>query len=126
MNKVALIGRLTKDAETRYTPAGMAISRFTLAVRRKKDEADFISCKAFGKTAELLEKYVKKGDQIGVSGRIETGSYDGKNGKVYTTEVIVDDFDLLGSKKEQQEEKQEDGFKPAAETPFDLDEELPF
>ena len=111
MNKANLLGRLTKDVDLRYSANGdMAIARFTVAVNRiKKGEADFISCKAFGKTAELIEKYFRKGDQIGISGRIETGSYDDKDGKkVYTTDVVVDDFDFVGSKKDNQEEKKEE------------------
>ena len=122
MNRVNLIGRTTKDVETRHTSNGTEIARFTLAVRRNKDDADFITCKAFGKTAELIGKYVKKGDQIGVTGRIETGSYEGKNGKVYTTEVVVDDFDLLSGKKEEKEKP----FEPAKDIPFEIDEGLPF
>lgn len=128
MNKTMLIGRLTKDPETRYAENGnMPITRFTMAVdRRKKGEADFIPCKAFGKTAEIIEKYVKKGDRLAVCGRIETGSYEGKNGKVYTTDVIVDDFDLIGNKKEEKQEKK-DEFIKEEELPFNFDnEELPF
>lgn len=121
MNKVELIGRLTKDIELRMTTESTAIARFTLAVnRRKKDEADFITCKAFGKTAELLDKYTRKGDRIGMCGRIETGKYNDKDGNtVYTTEVIADDIDLLEPKRE--EPKQEEKL------PFNLGgEELPF
>ena len=128
MNKTLLIGRLTKEPETRFTENGnMPITRFTLAVkRRKKDEADFIPCKAFNKTAEIIDKYVKKGDQLAVCGRIETGSYEGKNGKVYTTEIIVDDFDLLGQKKEQEQEQKAEPVEKE-ELPFNFDtEELPF
>lgn len=108
MNKVVLLGRLTKDVELRYSANGeTAIARFTVAVSRrgKKDEADFIQCKAFGKTAELIEKYFRKGSQICIVGRIETGSYDDKDGKkVYTTDVICEDFDFIGKKDEQKQE----------------------
>ena len=102
MNKCSLVGRLTRDIDLRYTTGQnqMAVARFNLAVnRRGKDKgADFISCVAFGKTAETLEQYVKKGHRLGIVGHIQTGSYDHKNGyKVYTTDVIVDEFDFLES-----------------------------
>ena len=81
----------------------MAVARFTLAVNRKgkqKDKADFISCVAFGKAAETLDKYVSKGHRIGIVGHIQTGSYDHKDGyKVYTTDVVVDEFDFLEAAK---------------------------
>lgn len=103
MNKVILIGRLTKDAEIRYTQGenAMAIARYTLAVdRRGKDKgADFISCVAFGRSAEFAERYLHKGMKIAVTGHIQTGSYDGKDGhKVYTTDVIVDEHEFVESK----------------------------
>lgn len=106
MNTVILKGRLTKDPSVRYTQGQeqMAIARYTLAVNRKgkKDEADFISCVCFGKSAEFAEKYLKKGQEILVTGRIQTGSYDGKDGqKVYTTDVIVDAHEFCGTKQEE-------------------------
>ena len=94
----------------------MTIARFTLAINRvKKDEADFISCVAFKKTAEIIEKYCHKGSQVGVTGHIQTGSYTKQDGtKVYTTDVIVDKLDLLGTaehKPEQQKtEAEQSGF----------------
>lgn len=109
MNKATLNGRLTKDIELRYTQDQKAIGRFTLAVRRRKkdDGADFVSCTAFGKDAEILGKYTKKGDPLCISGRIHTGSYTNKDGaKVYTTEIYVDDFDLppQGSRETSEED----------------------
>ena len=105
MNNVNLIGRLTRDADIRYTNGGIAIANFSIAVNRRirkdsnEQEADFISCVAFGKTAELIEKYVNKGNRIGVAGRIQTGRYENKDGKtVYTTDVIVETLDFLESK----------------------------
>lgn len=101
MNKVILIGRLTKDPELRFTAgSGMAVSRFTVAVNRqfKKDETDFINCVAFGKTAETISQYLTKGRQIAVIGSIRTGSYDAQDGtKRYTTDVAVDSFEFVGS-----------------------------
>ena len=109
MNKVVLVGRLTKEPETRYTQGDnpMAIARYTLAVdRRFKREgeptADFINCVVFGKPAEFAEKYFRKGLRIAISGRITTGSFTNKDGvKVYTTEVTVEDQEFAESKAEQ-------------------------
>lgn len=104
MNKVILIGRLTKDAEVRYS-GETAVARYTLAVDRrfKRDgepEADFINCVAFGKQGEFAEKYLKKGMKIAVTGRIQTGSYSNKEGvKVYTTDVIVEEHEFCESKQ---------------------------
>ena len=106
MNKVILLGRLTKDPETRYSQGEntTAVSRYTLAVDRrfKKDgesSADFIGCIAFGKAAEFAEKYLKKGTKIAVVGRIQTGSYTNKDGqKVYTTDVVVEEHEFAESK----------------------------
>ena len=129
MNKTILHGRLTKDPEIRYSQSGTAIARFTLAVNRmKKDEADFITCKAFGKTAEIMEKYIKKGTEIMLCGRIETGSYEKDGKKVYTTEVIADEIDFVGKKEEKPAEKK-DEFVPVKddeEQPFNFGEDLPF
>ena len=104
MNKVILIGRLTKDPELRFTAgSGTAVSRFTVAVNRqfKKDETDFINCVAFGKTAETISQYLTKGRQIAITGNIRTGSYDGQDGKKhYTTDVAVESFEFIGSKQQ--------------------------
>ena len=107
MNKVILMGRLTRDPEVRYSTSGdgqLAIARYTLAVdrRRGKDQeqtADFISCVAFGKSGEFAEKYLHQGTKIAVTGRIQTGSYTNKDGqKVYTTDVVVEDHEFAESK----------------------------
>lgn len=101
MNKVVLIGRLTKDPELKFAPGtGTAICRLTLAVNRpfKKDETDFINCVAFGKTAETLSQYLSKGRQLAVIGNIRPSSYDAQDGtKRYTTDVIIESFDFVGS-----------------------------
>ena len=109
MNRVDLMGRLTKDPETRNS-TDTKITRFTLAVpRKKRDETDFIECVAFGKSAEFAEKYFHKGMKIAITGRIQTGSYTNREGrKVYTTEVIIDDQEFAESKKA-------DGFEPVAD-----------
>lgn len=107
MNKVILMGRITRDAEIRYTQGekSTAIARFSLAVDRrfKKDNdeqnKDFISCIAFGKIAEFLEKFGRKGTKFVVDGRIQTGSYNNKDGqKVYTTDVVVENIEFAESK----------------------------
>ncbi|MFI3202066.1 MAG: single-stranded DNA-binding protein [Eubacteriales bacterium] len=107
MNKVIIMGRLTRDPEIRYSQGGnsMAIGRYTLAVDRRfnrngeENVADFIQCVAFGKSAEFAEKYFQKGIKILVTGRIQTGSYTNKEGqKIYTTEVVVEDQEFTESK----------------------------
>ena len=142
MNKVDLTGRLTKDPQSRWTNGQesqeqICIVRFTLAVnRRKKDAgADFISCVAFGKSAESLEKYCKKGTKLEISGRIQTGSYTNKDGgKVYTTDVIVEEWEFAESKAaaegssgagghQKPDQTENDGF---MNIPEGIDEELPF
>lgn len=107
MNKVILMGRLTRDPEVRYSQGenALAIARYTLAVDRRfnrggdENTADFINCVAFGKAGEFAEKYFRKGTKLLVSGRIQTGSYTNKDGvKVYTTEVIAEEQEFAESK----------------------------
>ena len=109
MNKVILMGRLTRDPDVRYTQGdnAMAIAKYTLAVDRRRtrsnggdeQQADFISCTAFGKSGEFAEKYLHQGTKICVSGRIQTGSYTNKDGvKVYTTDVIIEDQEFAEGK----------------------------
>lgn len=126
MNKVILMGRLVRDPEVRWTQGADAkcVAKFTVAVdRMKKDEADFISCTAFGKTAEFAEKYLAKGTKMLIDGRWQTGSYTNKEGqKVYTNDCIVDRMEFAESKNSA----------PAApkveETMVipDIDDEVPF
>ncbi|MBB6716755.1 single-stranded DNA-binding protein [Clostridium gasigenes] len=100
MNKVMLIGRLTRDPELNFAAnSGTAVGKFSLAVTRafKKDETDFINCIAFGKTGEIIAQYLTKGSPIAVTGNIRTGSYEAKDGtKRYTTDVVVESFDFIG------------------------------
>lgn len=106
MNKVILMGRLTRDPEVRYSAGenALAIARYTLAVDRRfrrdgEATADFISCVAFGRSAEFAEKYFRQGLKIAITGRIQTGSYTNREGqKVYTTEVVVEDQEFAESK----------------------------
>lgn len=106
MNRVCLNGRLTKDIDLRYTQNNVAVASFTLAVQRKFKnsngdyESDFINCITYKKMAELMNEYIKKGDLIGVEGRIQTRNYENKEGKrVYITEIIVDSVDFLSTRK---------------------------
>ena len=128
MNSVILKGRLTKDPDVRYTQGQeqMAIARYSLAVnRRGKDAgADFINCVCFGKQGEFAEKYLKKGQEVLIQGRIQTGSYQNKDGqKVYTTDVIVDAHEFCGTKQEQPQQAPSNGY---MEIPEGIDADLPF
>lgn len=145
MNKVILMGRITRDAEIRYTQGekSTAIARFSLAVDRrfKKDNdeqnTDFISCIAFGKIAEFLEKFGRKGTKFVVDGRIQTGSYNNKDGqKVYTTDVVVENIEFAESKNSSGSGGSTNQTAPAPSSssagdgfmniPDGIDEELPF
>lgn len=132
MNKVILIGRLTRDPEIRYSQGAepMCIGKYTMAVDRAsrnsgEQNADFINCVAFGKNGEFAEKYLKKGIKIAISGRIQTGSYTNNQGvKVYTTDVVVDSQEFVERKTESAPVSNEnDGF---MNIPDDIQEELPF
>ena len=119
MNCVILKGNVTKDIELRYTTTDKAIAKFNLAVRRdikNKDgqyDSDFISCIAYGKTAELLSKYTEKGSKLLITGRITTGSYENTKGeKVYTTDILVNTVEFLDKKKETREATEEHNEEP--------------
>ena len=147
MNKVILMGRLTRDPEVRYSQGenAMAVARYTLAVDRRQSRnnqngeqtADFIQCVAFGRSGEFAEKYFRKGMKVLVTGRIQTGSYTNKDGqRVYTTDVAVEDQEFAESKAASQNNG--GGFVPAdrpspsdagdgfMNIPEGIDEELPF
>ena len=137
MNKVILMGRLTRDPEVRYSAGenALAIARYTLAVDRRfrrdgEATADFISCVSFGRTAEFAEKYFRQGLKIIVSGRIQTGSYTNRDGqKVYTTEVVVEEQEFAESRRAQEGQPPAEGPAPAdglPDIPDDIDDELPF
>ncbi|HCD08214.1 MAG TPA: single-stranded DNA-binding protein [Lactobacillus sp.] len=107
INRVVLVGRLTKDPELRYTQSGAAVAQFTIAVNRQftnskgERDADFISCVIWRKAAENFTNFTYKGSLVGLDGRIQTSSYDNKQGqRVYRTDVIIEDFSLLESKSE--------------------------
>lgn len=106
INNVVLVGRVTKELDLRYTPAGKAVARFNLAVNRDfKDangdqQADFPSCQVWGKTAEVMADNLRKGSLISIAGRIQTGSYDKDGQRVYTTDVVVEKFHFLEAKND--------------------------
>ncbi len=109
MNNVTLMGRLTRDPELKYSQAGKAYCRFSLAVQREfnREEADFINCLAFNKTAETIAEWLGKGRRIALQGRIQTGSYENKNGDtVYTVEVVADRFEFIDNSKTQESKNQ--------------------
>lgn len=148
MNKVVLMGRLTRDPDVRYTQGDrpLAVARYTLAVNRrfKRDnepDADFINCVAFGRAGEFAEKYLRQGTKIVVSGRIQTGSYTNKDGmKVYTTDVVIEEQDFAESKAVAAQSSAANVSQPSAPAPQPsaavsdgfmnipdgLEEELPF
>lgn len=110
MNNVNILGRLTRDVDLRMTTSNLAVGRFNVAVDRKLSKekrqeaeknnqptADFIGCIAFGKTAENIATYFRKGQRIAVSGHIQTGSYEKDGQRIYTTDVVVDSFDFVES-----------------------------
>lgn len=139
MNKVILMGRLTRDPEVRYSTGenALAIARYTLAVDRRfrrdgEATADFISCVSFGRAAEFVEKYFRQGLKITISGRIQTGSYTNRDGqKVYTTEIVVEEQEFAENKKSSETSQSSqtppptgsDGF---MNIPDGIEEELPF
>lgn len=138
MNKVILMGRLTRDPDVRWTqgPEQSAVARYTLAVNRRFQKeggatADFISCVAFGLLAEFAEKYLRQGTKIAIIGRIQTGSYTNREGrKVYTTDVVVEEQEFAEGKNA--ERPREQGATPQANTdgfmtiPDGVDEDIPF
>lgn len=143
LNNVVLVGRLTREAELRYTPSNVAVATFTLAVNRTfksengEREADFINCVMWRKQAENLANWAKKGALIGITGRIQTRTYDNQQGqRVYVTEVVAENFQLLESKGQQgnqgqqrpQAQQQAPDFSRSANTnSMDIsDDDLPF
>lgn len=101
INNVILVGRLTKDLELKKTSNGKSVTAFTVAVQRDRDTADFIGCRAYGKTAELLTQYCRKGSQIGLKGSIRTYTTENNGRKEYHTEVLVDEVTFLSARSEQ-------------------------
>lgn len=138
LNSTCLVGRLTKNVELKYTPSNQAVATFTLAVNRNfkgqngEREADFINCVIWRQQAENLANWAKKGALIGITGRIQTRSYENQQGqRVYVTEVVADNFQLLESRKDHGSNSQptvdsHQNFSRQAE-PMDIsDDDLPF
>ena len=143
MNKVILMGRLTRDPEIRYSQGeqSTAVARYTIAVDRRfrrdgdQQTADFINCVAFGRQGEFAEKYLRKGTKIALTGRIQTGSYTNRDGqKVYTTEVVVEEQEFAESKNSGSGSSQQNAPQPSPDVgtegfmniPDGIEEELPF
>ncbi|KKX54449.1 single-stranded DNA-binding protein [Brevibacillus borstelensis] len=134
MNKVILIGNLTKDPELRYTPNGVAICTFTVAVNKRvngENQADFINVVAWQKTADLCATYLRKGRQAAIEGRLQSRSYDDKEGKRrYVTEVVAENVEFLGGKEKQEQPGMSDPFAdPFTNTGQPIiisDDDLPF
>ena len=126
MNKTFSVGNLTDDPKVTYTPSGKAKAEFTLALNRIKEGADFPRFIAWEKSAEILEKYAHKGMKLVVEGHIQTGSYEGKNGKVYTTDIIVDRFEFCEKKKEPAEGYGKNEYDDFMQVPDGIDNEIPF
>lgn len=130
MNKVILQGRLTKDVELKYTQSSnsTAYAKFSIAVQRRikregEPDADFFNCVAFGKTGEKINEHFHKGRLILLEGHIQCGSYTNKDGnKVYTTDIVVENFDFTGEKKQEQGGASSSDFVSDEE----VDEDLPF
>ena len=138
INNVTLVGRMTRDVELRYTPQNQAVATFTLAVNRNfknqngEREADFINCVIWRQQAENLANWAKKGALIGITGRIQIRSYENQQGqRVYVTEVVAEQFQLLESQKERSNQGQSKGYSQAPDfgrsEPMDIsDDDLPF
>jgi len=138
LNQCNFIGRLGKDVDTRYMPNGDAVASFSIAVGsqwkdkngEKKESTEWVNCSAFGKLAEIISTYLKKGSQVFVSGHLKTDKYTDKQGvERYTTKVVVDQMQMLGGKPsgEQQEKKFEGGAASAPKSDFsDMDDDIPF
>lgn len=136
MNRVIMIGRNTKEIELRQTSSGTSAIEFSLAVKRAfknvngEYDSDFFNCVAFGKSAETISRYVKKGDMIGVEGRLQTRNYTNKEGKkIYVTEIIVENFEFLQSKKQEEPKEtvaEADPFANAQWEEIPNDDNLPF
>lgn len=141
MNSVSLVGRLTRDPDVRYTDGGVTIAKFSIAVDRRfkkegQPDADFPNITAFGKTAEFIEKYFSKGQRIGLTGRIQTGSYEKDGQKVYTTDVVVEAVEFVESKSSGDNQSYNQSARPDPNQAVGgdgfmnisdgIDEELPF
>ena len=133
MNKVILMGRLTRDPETRTAAAGTTVGRYSIAVDRKHTQqdgqptADFINIVTFGKAAEWAEKYLKKGTKVLVTGRLQTGSFTNKDGvKIYTTDVVAEDQEFTEKKSDGSSNRAPSAFDGFEEGPEGIEDDLPF
>lgn len=133
MNKTILIGRLVREPELRYTQSGIAVANFNLAVNRRfakegEQQADFIQCVVWNKVAENVAKYLSKGSQVALEGRIQTSSYDDKDGvKRYRTEVVAENVEFLNTKKKEETNEAMEAAEDTFQAEFtDMDGDIPF
>jgi single-strand DNA-binding protein len=133
LNRVVLVGRMTADAELKYSPNGNAVASFTVAVNRTytnqsgEREADFPRVVCFKKLAENTANYTKKGSLVGVDGRLQTRTYEGQNGKVYVTEIVADSVQFLEPKGQSSNNQQSQNNNQSNNDPYDMSsQELPF
>lgn len=137
MNHITITGRTTADLELKQLQSGASVTEFSVAVKRSfknangEYESDFFNCVAFSKSAETISRYVKKGDMIGIEGRLQTRSYTNKEGrKINVTEIIVESFEFLQSKKQEEPKApsfaEVDPFKEAQFEEIPNDDDLPF
>ena len=127
INRVILVGRLTKTPELKSTPNGKSVVNFTLAVQRDKDNTDFINCIAWSKTAEILAQYTSKGSMVAVEGRIQTRTYDSNGVTKYVTEIVCDGLTLCDSKPKEEEKAVPFESYTTRKSAYSItDEELPF
>ena len=133
MNKVIVIGRCTKEIELKQLSSGSSVVEFSVAVKRPfksangEYESDFFDCVAFKNTAELISKYVKRGDMIGIEGRLQTRNYTNREGKkVYVTETIVENVEFLQGKRQEEQKLSDEGVKFEEIDPFSNSVPLPF
>ena len=142
MNSVSISGRLTSDVEVRKTQSGLSVAAFTVAVQKDKEHADFINCVAWRASADFLGQYTRKGDMVGVMGRLSTRDYERDGHKVYVTEVVADRVEILAKKAQNAQNEystvpqqnrsqmpQKQPTQPSYEQNFGIDinnEDLPF
>ncbi|NCD13366.1 MAG: single-stranded DNA-binding protein [Epsilonproteobacteria bacterium] len=133
MNKTILIGRVSNEITLRYTQSGIAVANFNLAVNRRfakegEQQADFIQCVVWNKVAENIAKYLSKGSQVAVEGRIQTSSYEDKDGtKRYKTEVVAENVEFLNTKKKEETNEAMEAAEDTFQAEFtDMDSEIPF
>ncbi|HBN27234.1 MAG TPA: single-stranded DNA-binding protein [Desulfobacteraceae bacterium] len=135
INKVMIIGRVGRDPETNYTPAGLAITKFSIATSEewnskstgdKNEKTEWHRIVAFGKPAEILGKYLRKGSQVYIEGRLQTSSWEKDGIKRYSTDIVVNNFQFLGGKRRERSQQPEPNFGGQNDDGFDTGDSIPF